>query len=817
MNKTIISLVLTFLLLGYVVPATTVYPASTTAITVNSTEDTISAVDNMCTLREAIIAANTDLRSGPGSGECPAGSASEMDTIIVPPGTYTLTITGQDEDDGLQGDLDVTSSMTIQGADPTATIIQAGTSRDDSVDRVIHVKTSSSVHIEGLTIQYGKPLEAYPNGGGILIQNSGTTTIDRCLIRRNELNVNVLGGGGGIANTGSGTLSIFNSAIFSNQALGGDTAYGGGIYNATGIINIANSTLFFNESYGSGGALFNFGGTAYLSNVTMTRNRSDGDDNGSGDGGGVAGLGTTYLKNSLLHNNDSWVPDNFPNISGNVHSEDYNIIADIGDEQDFSPAEHDIVGDSANRIDPDLGEFNQSSGSNQLLSTSLVLDQIPAESCTYQSGGSNPLFNDGESITRDQRGAPRPNGDNCDIGAREFYSLSVSSTEDTLADDGECTLREAITTANSGAPSGQSPGECDIPPDRISIPAGTYTLTIEGTGELDNLTGDLDILTDLILAGAGAQDTIIQAGPDTGGGIDRVLNIPEYQTIEIHNLTIRNGQTEYAGGGIFCDNSHLTIVNASISDNIADDRGGGIYCDEFCTIIIIGSSITGNQSRNEVGGGISVHESDLVIANSTVSNNQAALHGGGIYGHGEIFLSNTTVTSNIADSDQDGTGNGGGISFYLVWNLKNSIIAGNIDQGGEVPDVFNPHREITSLDYNLIGDIGTQPFEIGAHDIVGTSAFPEDPQLGELTGTPAYQVPEPGSRVIDAIPAISCTYTSSDNNKHFSDGEAITSDQTGAERPVDGDQDGHFACDIGAVEYRQAPPTPVFLPLVVNN
>jgi uncharacterized repeat protein (TIGR01451 family) len=105
------------------------------------------------------------------------------------------------------------------------------------------------------------------------------------------------------------------------------------------------------------------------------------------------------------------------------------------------------------------------------------------------------------------------------------------------------------------------------------------------------------------------------------------------------------------------------------------------------------------------------------------------------------------------------------------------------------------------MDYNLIGNIGTQSFAPDPNDIVGTTVVPEDPQLGALTGTPAYQVPEPGSQVIDAIPASSCTYTSPDTNKLFSDGETITSDQTGGLRPVDGDMDGQFACDIGAVEY----------------
>jgi len=800
--------------MGY--PIGTVHPATTTTITVNSTDDSIAAGDNVCTLREAIIAANTNQRSGLGDSECDAGNAFVSDTIIVPPGTYTLAITGQGEEDGLQGDLDIATSMTIQGASPLETIIQGGATSSDSVDRIFHVNTLGTVHFEGLTIMNGNPSESSSVGGGMLIQNSSNITIDNCSVRDNELTVNIIGGGSGIAHTGSGTLSIANSAIYDNQVSGSDAAFGGGIYVATqGILNIANTTLHRNTTSTSGGGLYNLG-EVYLSNVTMTSNKSDANFNGIGDGGGIAGTGTTVLKKSILMNVDSHTGNYYPDISGNVQSADYNIIVDLGDEQGLSPAEHDIIGDSSHPVDPDLGEYIYSSGSHQLLSTSLVLDQIPTENCKYHSGGVNPLFQNAEQNQQDQRGALRSNGSYCDIGAREFFSLSVTSTQDALDQDGKCTLREAITTANTGASSGQTAGECDIPADKIFLPAGTYTLAIEGTGEDQNLTGDLNVRIDLILAGAGAQNTIIQAGPTPGSGIDRVLNIYGGRIFEIHDLKIRYGQTDHGGGGIRLSNSRFTMIDASISDNTSDELGGGIYCAEFCTLVITGSSVVHNQSRYD-GGGIYVSESSLTIANSTISNNQAARNGGGISGDQTLYLSNTTVTANIADSDQDGSGNGGGVSFITRWNLKNSIISSNIDHGGELPDAANSFQEITSLDYNLIGDIGTQAFTAAAHDIVGTSAFPEDPKLGDLTGTPAYQVPEAGSQVIDAIPAFNCTYTSSNSNPLFSDGDAITSDQIGGIRPEDGDEDGHYACDIGAVEYTPPEHSLVYLPIVVNE
>jgi CSLREA domain-containing protein len=44
--------------------------------------------------------------------------------------------------------------------------------------------------------------------------------------------------------------------------------------------------------------------------------------------------------------------------------------------------------------------------------------------------------------------------------AARAVSITVNSTADTVADDGECTLREAIIAANTDAASGGAMGEC---------------------------------------------------------------------------------------------------------------------------------------------------------------------------------------------------------------------------------------------------------------------------------------------------------------------------------------------------------------------
>ena len=64
--------------------------AHAATINVTTTADQI-ADTGACSLREAIIAANSNAPSGATPGECPSGSSASTDTINVPAGTYALT------------------------------------------------------------------------------------------------------------------------------------------------------------------------------------------------------------------------------------------------------------------------------------------------------------------------------------------------------------------------------------------------------------------------------------------------------------------------------------------------------------------------------------------------------------------------------------------------------------------------------------------------------------------------------------------------------------------------------------------------------
>ena len=98
--------------------------------------------------------------------------------------------------------------------------------------------------------------------------------------------------------------------------------------------------------------------------------------------------------------------------------------------------------------------------------------------------------------------------------------MTVNSTGDVIADDGVCTLREAITAANTDTASGAMGGECIAGSGAypITVPAGSYTLAIPGLGEDFSATGDLDILDDVAIIGAGADVTMLSQPMALAGG-----------------------------------------------------------------------------------------------------------------------------------------------------------------------------------------------------------------------------------------------------------------------------------------------------------
>src|SRR5262245_12191289 len=126
------------------------------------------------------------------------------------------------------------------------------------------------------------------------------------------------------------------------------------------------------------------------------------------------------------------------------------------------------------------------------------------------------------------------------IGASsaDANTIDVTIADDVVADDGRCSLREAVRSANLDAAPFASAGECAAGDraDTINLPTGTFPLSISGTDE-DAQAGDLDVLGELTIAGAGAGATTVDANH-----IDRVLDVKLGVILRLAGLTIKGGK-----------------------------------------------------------------------------------------------------------------------------------------------------------------------------------------------------------------------------------------------------------------------------------
>jgi hypothetical protein len=338
-----------------------------TTLTVDRTDDTAAATactaaPNDCSLRGAIIAANTDV------------SANPVIINLQPATTYNLTLTNATQENAAAtGDLDITTSLhtvTIAGggsSGPNATIINAaGLNVSTFRDRAFHINGSGVVAIfQDLVIQNGKAADNGTSGvstnptaqntnrvGGGILNNGGSLTLTNVSVQscqaqgKGDSVVNdhttLDAWGGGLASlTATGNVMITDSTLMANTAAGGDggnfnngagsNAKGGSIYFEGGTLNINGSRIDNSAANGGnggnqdqngqtnggfggtaqGGGVWVGGGTVTINNTTFESTEANGGNSGTGgngsepagpaDGGGVYSLGNLTVTNSTFH------------------------------------------------------------------------------------------------------------------------------------------------------------------------------------------------------------------------------------------------------------------------------------------------------------------------------------------------------------------------------------------------------------------------------------------------------------------------------------------------------------------------------------
>ena len=235
--------------------------------------------------------------------------------------------------------------------------------------------------------------------------------------------------------------------------------------------------------------------------------------------------------------------------------------------------------------------------------------------------------------------------------------------------------------------------------------AGTHTITLTADITLTDWTTKIDnpAATVIILDGDG--HTI------DGGGHGPILWIDDGTTARVRDVTLTGGQA--AVGGAIYNGGALTVEHSSLFANAADVSGGGIKSDGNVTIL--NSTLDGNTA--DYGGAVTLTTeaitATLIIRNSTLSNNEAAVNGGSVY----VFSSGggaaeVTINGIVVQGNQSPNGTGGldliaGAGSSLEANLTASYLVGNVGYRGGLALIANGTAEATIATTTIAGNVST--------------------------------------------------------------------------------------------------------------
>nr|WP_298146848.1 right-handed parallel beta-helix repeat-containing protein [uncultured Pseudomonas sp.] len=422
------------------------------------------------------------------------------------------------------------------------------------------------------------------------------------------------------------------------------------------------------------------------------------------------------------------------------------------------------------------------------------------------------------------------------FGTAAVQAATLLVTTPTDSYDGQCnlhcSLRDAVQVAN------QTAG-----PSTILLPPGSYGLTrsalLDPQGDpiedQDNQIGDLDVLGELRIRGLSASSSRIK-------GLyalhDRLFEVPVGAKLTLENLTLEDSYSAYNGGavtnrgqlqlrkvlaqrnqassgGAIANYGQLRIEDSRFQENYAfgdflagrggalfnsgsasvrgsnfyenlvgdfseEGEGAGIYNSGYVTV----ESSTFHRNYNDGlsrGGTITNDGGTLLLSNSTLSRNWSALTNGhkSSATSSKATLSNVTITLN-----RDFANGRDAVENWGELLIRNSIIAGNQDDNGELTNCTNLGDDYS---YQAIGLLrNDEQSNCGADlfvPIEQTFTQVLSPTLSKPSETLWFHTLLPGSPAIDA-----------------GIGDCSAYDQRGVPRPQDGNGDGVAVCDLGAVE-----------------
>lgn len=325
----------------------------------------------------------------------------------------------------------------------------------------------------------------------------------------------------------------------------------------------------------------------------------------------------------------------------------------------------------------------------------------------------------------------------CSFGIAAANTITVNTIADVGGNDGQCTLSEAITAANTNTASGAMAGEC------VAGAAGQDTIgfAIPGAGtKTVTLTSQLPTITDPVIIDGytqpGASANTLAAGNNAVLLIELNGNgtIGQALTISAGPSTVRGLVINRFGGGIMLNGAAGNTVEgnwlglSASGDTVLNNTGADIFINNSANNLIGGTSpaarnvligSSGNGALTLFSGGFATIQGNYIGMNAQGT--------AGLNAPGGITIG---TSGNLIGGTAPGAGNvisglrslniGAGIAVS-----KNNIVQGNtfgLDASGTTALTNNTGGVVITIsptnlaDGNVIG--GTAP---GARNVFATS------------------------------------------------------------------------------------------------
>ena len=260
--------------------------------------------------------------------------------------------------------------------------------------------------------------------------------------------------------------------------------------------------------------------------------------------------------------------------------------------------------------------------------------------------------------------------------AEAASTINVTTTADLSATGPGCSLRDAISSANTGSNVGGCTGATGGGPYAITVPVGTYLLTL---GQLPTGTASGKSIS---IAGAGSSGTVIHQTTTA-----RVFELDPSQAgdvaISLSGVSITGGEAQSFGGGAILGGGtgdSLTLTNVVIASNgcTGTNSGAGLSWSPAGNVTITGSTFANNTCA-QAGGAIVYNAAGgaLNISGSTFTGNSSGAGGsaGGALFLGQIGTTPTTFTVHNSTFTQNQATSAAGIGG-AIYVGSGSLVAG---------------------------------------------------------------------------------------------------------------------------------------------